>query len=141
MNQQGIEHQNLRPEHIYISQDQIGEDPKIKILGFSQHKKTLENEDFNYNAPSFERYDKDVWCLGIILFRMMTHQMPFKTATDLQSDAPFDSLQNTGYSKELITLVKQLLSRAERPTFASLTVNLLKEKISEDEAKLIEQEN
>ena len=40
----------------------------------------------------------------------------------------------------MTTLVKQLLGRADRPTFAKLTVELLKEKISEDESKLIEQE-
>ena len=33
-----------------------------------------------------------------------------------------------------------MLGRADRPTFGRLTVELLKEKISEDESKLIEQE-
>lgn len=120
---------DLKPDNILVKKTE-GE-PLVKLidLGFAE-KNSLEQDKLNsteyvrgtaeYIAPELlkkEKYDNrvDLYSLGIILYRIVYKKFPFDTNNELkiykahlEKDFVF---KKSGYSKELIDVIKKLLEK------------------------------
>ena len=88
-NQKKVMHLNLKPYNMFMSANQDNK-VHLKILNIGQNKS--QNHDENnipYMSPQMFNTDpatgkafadqrSDTWSLGVILFRLMTFNLPFK---------------------------------------------------------------
>ena len=83
----GIAHKDLRPENIYV--DGFG---RMKIGGLikvGSKKKQMTIETIPYLAPEIHlgqpnEKQADIWSLGVILFELITGNIPFSGQTEHQ---------------------------------------------------------
>lgn len=81
-----VVHGNLKPENIFISGDdtaKIGDFGFERLIAISNQCKTMANRSPQYySAESFinSLYNEktDTWSLGIIVYEMITHELPFQ---------------------------------------------------------------
>jgi serine/threonine protein kinase len=135
-NQKKVMHLDLKPLNIFLSANKNNK-VELKILNLGQNKnKDYDKYDRLYMSPQMFNVDPatrktfadqraDTWSLGVILFRLMTFQLPFKdqdSICDAKILVPFDKLNGIGFSRELVDVVKMLLKKSQdgRPTFAHL---------------------
>jgi serine/threonine-protein kinase len=154
----GVVHRDLKPENIFLARDDEGRVvPKVLDFGISKivDEATLEDRTQtgviigtpHYMAPeqiigSRELDGRvDVWALGVILFELMTGEIPFGSRDDarifmriaIAEARPLDSLVPSA-SKDLARIVQRCLRRniGERyPSAAELARDLknLKESV------------
>ena len=120
-NQNNLMHLNLKPNSIFLvnQEDKNKIDLKLIDVGCAnKFNKTCGQFINQYMSPQMLTANKegkmvadqrdDTWSLGIILFRLMTHSLPFKeidSIVDLKKEAPYFLLNRGNYSSDLITLV------------------------------------
>ena len=97
-------HLDLKPENIFLKQSKQVE-VKLVNLGCSKRNKK-DAETMPYMSPQMFKTDpasgklladqrSDVWSLGVILYRMMTFNLPFNdeaSIKDMKKTIPFEEV-------------------------------------------------
>ena len=133
----GIYHGDLNPENILV--DDLY---NIKILSFGKVKandgvNTRSSNSLTYLSPyqlciNHTDIESDLFALGIILFECVFKRLPFGESNDeeqmlafIDKGVDFKELEGICESKELVNIIKKLLSRKDKySTFRDVIVDL-----------------
>ncbi|XP_069122430.1 serine/threonine kinase-like domain-containing protein STKLD1 [Argopecten irradians] len=139
VHQRGIIHRDLRPNNLYLHEDgslKIGDFSVATVMGDTQTCTRATLSSANYLAPELEDTGftavTDIWSLGCILFELTSS--PFfdeKQATETMKEAKEDAyvmeevFEDVAkhYSGELISLIRLMLKRKDRPSALDLKKN------------------
>ena len=132
MHGNGFTHRDLKPQNIFV----VTKDPFwwVKIGDFGITKRVLNEETFlrteigtrDYLAPEVigyveedeEKYTNgvDIWSLGCICHRLLTHQLPFANLRALapyclgRSELPIEERDKYGVSDDSISFIKGVMA-------------------------------
>jgi len=159
IHRKNIVHRDLKPSNIFLKQLESGEE-KVKLLDFGIVALTAEDSDLtntgvslgtaNYISPEQARGSKsldgrsDLYSLGVMLYRLLTHKLPFKGESPVDTiimhiqDQPPTLAKNAPYRQwapRLETFIQIALSKDKnrRPpdaeTFGKWCVEALEEQM------------
>ncbi len=154
----GLIHRDLKPENILVScDDTSGVGPNVKVVDWGIARtitapKRLTRTGMVLGTPHYMAPEQisagelspstDLYSLGVILFRLLTGQLPFDSSVltevlskHLREQAPSVRSLAPGVPKELAHLVSALLSKkgAERPESALKVAKTLRKHFTSSE--------
>ncbi|XP_060069798.1 serine/threonine kinase-like domain-containing protein STKLD1 [Ylistrum balloti] len=139
VHQRGIIHRDLRPNNLYLQEEgslKLGDFSVATVMGDTQTCTRASLSSANYLAPEIEKTGfspvTDIWSLGCILFELTTSTLyDEKDVTEKMKEAKedpyvmeevFEEVANH-YSGELISLIRLMLKRKDRPSALDLKKN------------------
>ncbi|XP_033732002.1 serine/threonine kinase-like domain-containing protein STKLD1 isoform X2 [Pecten maximus] len=139
VHQRGIVHRDLRPNNLYLQEEgslKIGDFSVASVMGDTQTCTRATLSSANYLAPEVEETGfspiTDIWSLGCILFELTTstffdEKQVIEKMKEAKEDTyvmeeVFEDVANH-YSGELISLIRLMLKRKDRPSAIDLKKN------------------
>jgi serine/threonine-protein kinase len=141
----GIIHRDLKPENVFLVADRDRELVKILDFGVSKFRRDASAQDLTrtgtaIGTPSYMSPEQsegmrdvdvraDVWSLGVILFRMLTGELPFvaenypRLLIKIVGDDPAPRARSLApeISRDLDAIIARCLEKAPAGRFASMT--------------------
>ncbi|XP_021369620.1 serine/threonine kinase-like domain-containing protein STKLD1 isoform X2 [Mizuhopecten yessoensis] len=139
VHQKGIIHRDLRPNNLYLQEEgslKLGDFSVATVMGDTRTCTRATLSSANYLAPELEDTGftpvTDIWSLGCILFELTTstfydEKQVIEKMKEAKEDAfvleqVFEDVANH-YSGELISLIRLMLKRKDRPSASDLKKN------------------
>ncbi len=121
----GVWHGDLNPANVLIDAE---DNTKVKDIGLAALRGMVDNPRVHYAAPeqifyNARRPSVDVWAVGVLLYQMLTGQLPFgklsetsyEVALRIRTQQPVSpALLNPAISWELAGIVMKALDRQQR---------------------------
>jgi serine/threonine protein kinase/tetratricopeptide (TPR) repeat protein len=139
LHQSNIIYYDLKPENILISY--VNDKPYIKLIDFGLSRRvSSEKENYvfgtaEYIAPELLRKEVhnhrvDLYSFGILLYRLIYHNFPFERKSEIEIykshlEKEF-SFPDSGYSLQIINIVKKLLSKDPKHRYSN-SIEILEE--------------